>query len=73
MANYILNIHSYYRHYKFNKFIVSKYGEHYRISQFITWCRFVNNSNFEYIDKHFKVIISLPLDEIMYSLNNRIV
>ena len=62
----------YCKRFKFNNFIISQYGLKYKISKLKTLYLFIKNECFEFIDTHFRIIISLPLDDIMQSLHNKI-
>lgn len=58
----------YCKHYKFNRFIVSQYCRKYNTNKMNTMSLFFKNRGFEYIDQHYRIIVSLPLDDIIDSL-----
>lgn len=62
-------INYYCKHIQFNNFIISQYCLRYGTNKFSTFIMFMRGNGFEFIDKHFRVIISLPLDDIMQSVN----
>lgn len=65
-------INYYCKRFKFNNFIISQYGLKYKISKLKTLSLFIENESFEFIDTHFRIIISLPLDDVMQSLHHKI-
>lgn len=48
---------------------MSQYCLRYGTNKFSTFIMFMRGNGFEFIDRHFRVIISLPLDDIIQSVN----
>lgn len=71
-SKYVESIYYYYKRFKFNNFIISQYGLKYKISKFKTLSLFIENESFKFIDTYFRVIITLPLDDLMQTLHNKI-
>lgn len=63
----------YFKYFDFNNFLISQYSIKNNISKYKTFYLFFKNRVFEYIDKYFRVIISLPLDDVIESLHKCII
>jgi hypothetical protein len=62
-------LYSYIKNFKFNNFIISQYQLRHGGNKIGIFSLFLNKNVFEYINTHFRVIISLPLDDIMNSVH----
>jgi len=62
----------FFKHFGFNKFIVKYMASKYNCSQINIFFKFIKNNIFTYIHRHFKVIISLPLNDIEKSIKERL-
>lgn len=61
-------LYSYFKNFKFNNFIISQYQLRHGGNKIGVFSLFLHKNVFEYINTHFRVIISLPLDDIMNSV-----
>lgn len=71
-SKYVESIYYYCKRFKFNNFIISQYVLKYKISKFKTLSLFIENESFKFIDTYFRVIITLPLDDLMQTLHKKI-
>lgn len=62
-------LYNYIKNFSFNNFIISQYQLRYGGNNIGIFFLFLNKNVFEYINTHFKIIISLLLDDIMYSIH----
>jgi hypothetical protein len=62
-------LYSYFKNFKFNNFIISQYQLRHGGNKIGIFYLFLHKNVFEYINTHFRIIISLPLDDIMNSVH----
>lgn len=62
-------LYCYIKNFGFNNFIISQYQLRHGGNKIGIFFLFLNKKVFEYINAHFRIIISLPLDDIMCSVH----
>ena len=65
-------LYSYVKNFDFNNFIISQYQIRHGGNKIDIFSLFINKNIFEYINTHFRVIISLPLDDIMEGVHTMV-
>ena len=62
-------LYIYIKNFDFNNFIISQYQLRHGGNKIGIFFLFLRKNVFEYITTHFRIIISLPLDDIMYGVH----
>ena len=65
-------LYHYFKNFKFNNFIISQYQLRHGGNKIDIFSLFIHKNIFEYINTHFRIIISLPLDDIMYGVHTMV-